>query len=290
MRLCTVAVAALALAGCAEQTDIIARLASDAGPPSKLDAGKKYVPLEASAPPFGLNDAGVPQLGLKDGGGPTCGAPSSELLLIAPPYMSRLTLPTTARTTFYSPSCLEQGVKAAAIDETGLLWVNTANPRAAIFPEHEDCVPRQDEEPLDAMTFVFEPKIGRHVLYTLSQRQLHRVEPETFERQLLGEVEATYLVGTRYGELFALRELGSQVSIDAIRVPDIAAESNWLVERPKGAALWGAAAGDGDLILLFETDLYRYSLDTEELALMTSIVETDVADHPVVVSPACGLR
>jgi len=277
MRLCTLAL--LVLAGCGEQTDIVARTRTDAAFSPKLDAGKSDQG----------KDAGFPDVELIDGG-QSCSEPGDQLLLITPQYMASLTVPTTTRKTTLSPLCLEQGIRAAALDELGQLWVNIPDQTTRVVPAGGECSPPQAKESLDAMTFVFEPSLGQHVLYTLSNSVLYRADPQSQEPKRVGSVKASYLVGTRYGELFALRETEGQVAIDAIRLSDVAVEASWLLERPNSAALWGAAAGDGDLILLFETKLYRYRLDTEELTLMTSIVDTDVADHPVVVSPACGLR
>lgn len=257
-RLCALA---LALAGCASNPDIVARLAPAA---ADQDAG----PPKGGAGPGTRADA-TPGLGAL-----ACDRTARDLILLGKAgSLSRVAPVTLELTQLGTADCLAAGALAAALDHTGLLWVVTQDQLAWLVDlKSLACKPLKLGSAISALTFVYDPKTEREMLYVVDADTLYVVDPGTLEPAALGPLKASRLGGTGSGELLAIQDDGSGILITlSIDLTNADVTAKWSTKRPSDAFFAAGVAWGDDLTLVFEAELFGYRRDIDAETRLSAV-------------------
>jgi hypothetical protein len=262
-------VAALALASCVVETDVVASL------PAIEDAGKGPLLDDAGPqpPPDAELDAGKPKDASTFADGASnfnshCAEGAQHLFLIEESgALTRVLAETLQVEPLGTPDCLTRGVIAAALDRSGMLWVSLKDQSLwLVEPTSGSCKPLELKAKVGALTFVFDSTDDSEWLYFVDAGiTLMKLDPIGLEQTAVGEIKTAYLVGNGRGEdLLALDELGEDaLALGAVGLDDAVVTPLWTIGRTFSQSLHGATGWRGDIALLLGTELntYRPGLD-----------------------------
>lgn len=295
-----------ALAGCAVEPDIVARLPvsepTDSQPPP-VDAGKQELAIDGGV--GALIEAGIPRDAGKtkdarapsevDGGTPydvSCTDAARHLYLIDKAgALSRVRAGTLEVEPLGTPDCLTRGVTSAAVDQQGMLWVSLQDQSLWwVSPGSASCTPSEVEAKVSSMTFVYDLESNRELLYFVeSLDSLAVLDPATLETTRLGAIDTKSLIGTGLdADLLALGELDeTTLSLDWVSLDDAVVTPMWKIARQPQQILHGATFWRGDIVLLLDSDLITYRRELDRTGGLP-IALRSVDSYTVLASSVCG--
>lgn len=159
-----------------------------------------------------------------------------------------------------------------AIDLDNRFWIAPyVEGTVGLFLDDGAC---QSAAPLTvaALTTVIDPQRLDERLYMLGGGTLYDVSMDSLQRTPLGPLDASFIVGTASGQLWAVQErdpaflsVGS-VSLSNAQLTPLVTVANPGVGPLRGAAPWG-----DDLLLLLGTQLYKLTLASRTFSWFASV-------------------